>query len=511
MTQNQLKLIVCLALTITTLASFWQVQQNEFINFDDLIYIAHNPNVRDGLTSNSFSWAFTTSYASNWHPLTWLSHMLDCQLYGLKPKGHHLNNLLFHIANTILLFLFLNGTTNAFWRSSFVAALFALHPLHVESVAWAAERKDVLSAFFYLLTMWTYTRYAKRPGFYRYLPPLLFFSLGLMAKPMVVTLPFVLILLDYWPLGRIHFMKSNYGVGYQSIYFIILEKLPFFILSVISCVITYMVQQDWGAIISQLPLKLRVANALCSYTNYITKMIWPHDLAIFYPHPGNTLPQWQIMGSVLLLIIMSLLTIRFVQSHPYALVGWLWYLGTLVPVIGIVQAGAQAMADRYTYISLIGLFIVISWGIPNLLLKCRSQKIILAVSAGFTLLVLMLCTYNQVQYWKNSITLFEHTIKVTTNNFIIHNNLGNAFARQGNLEAAIYHYTEGLKMNAENANIHNNLGNVLSKQGKLEKAVLHYSKALEVNPGFKEAQYNFQQTLQKISKLKLTENPVKGP
>jgi len=490
MRNNHSALIVSLFLTLITLAIFWNVQNHEFVNFDDLKYITENPHVRYGLTSEAVTWAFTATHVSNWHPLTWLSHMLDCHLYGLNPKGHHFNNLLFHIANTLLLFLILNRMTGALWRSSFVAALFALHPLHVESVAWIAERKDVLSTFFWMLTMWAYVRYVERPGLNSYLLSLLFFAMGLMAKPMLVTLPFVLLLLDYWPLGRIQFGKSGDGKERWLALHLVREKLPFFFLAAISSVVTFSVQQTSGSVVSFIPLKARIANALLSYVGYITKMIWPHHLAVFYPHLVNDLPLWQAVGSGLLLIIISILVIRVVRLHAYLTVGWLWYLGTLVPVIGLVQVGTQAMADRYTYVPLIGLFIIIAWGLSCLVARWRYHKIVLAISAVLILSSLSVCTLVQLQYWKNGITLFERALEVTSNNFVAHNNLGNALGRQRRFGEAVQHFLEALRIRPGYAHALNNLAATLAHQGKFEEAIVHYTEALRIRPEFEEAHIN---------------------
>lgn len=300
--------------------------------------------------------------------------MLDCRFYGMSPGGHHLTNLLFHIANTLLLFFVLRRMTGALWQSAFVAALFALHPLHVESVAWVAERKDVLSTLFWMLTIWGYVRYVERPGIPRYLPALLFFSLGLMSKPMLITLPFVLLLLDYWPLGRFQFRGSGGNHANQRLFSLRLvwEKTPFFVLAAASSIVTYLVQKSGGAMggMDLLPLNTRIANVLVSYVGYITKMIWPFRLAVFYPHPVP-LPVWQVGGASLLLVAISFLVIKGIRHRPYLAVGWLWYIGTLVPVIGLVQVGEQAMADRYTYVTLIGIFMIIAWGVPDFLARWR--------------------------------------------------------------------------------------------------------------------------------------------
>lgn len=486
-----------------TFAGFEPVRNHAFLNIDDNFYVTDNPPVKSGMTLKGVIWAFTAMHAANWHPLTWLSHMLDCQLYGLDPSGHHLTNLVFHLASVLMLFLVLARMTGSLWRSSFVAALFALHPLRVESVAWVAERKDVLSGFFWMLTMWTYVRYIERPRLNRYLLVLLSFSLGLLSKSMLVTLPFVLLLLDYWPLGRFQFAhlkknpkpsisKQNDVGGQKSIPFSLLwEKVPFFILSAVSSVLTIIAQHKIGTVapLELYPIDIRIANALVSYVRYIGKMIWPHGLAVFYPHPV-TLPAWEVIGSGLLLAGISVLVIWIARRHPYHAVGWLWYLGTLVPVIGLVQVGAQAMADRYTYLPLIGLFIMIAWGVPEQLAMGRYRRVILSVSAGIVLMMLMMITRLQIKHWQNDLTLFDHSLAVTSDNYFVHNSLGIVLSRQGKTEEAIAHYNEALRITPYNANIHNNLGVALSRQGKIGEAMAHYGEALRIQPGYVEAHNN---------------------
>jgi protein O-mannosyl-transferase len=493
-------LLISLSLIVVTLAAFEQLRNHAFLNFDDDVYITENRNVQSGLTLEGVIWAFTTTHAANWHPLTWLSHMLDCQLYGLNPSGHHLTNLVFHIASTLLLFLVLERMTGALWRSSFVAALFALHPLHVESVAWVAERKDVLSTFFWMLTMWTYVHYVKRPGFNRYLLVLLFFILGLLSKPMLVTLPFVLLLLDYWPLGRFQFgqligdHKSNTSRSMnpgdqKSIPLrLILEKVPFFALTAISIFLTIFAQQKGGAVksLEYYPLESRIANALVSYVSYIVKMIWSNQLAVFYPYQ-EMLPIWKVVGSGLLLVCASLLVIRAARKLPCLIVGWFWYLGTLIPVIGLVQVGSQAMADRYTYVPLIGLFIMIVWSVPDIWVGWRYRRVVLSISAGLLLSLLVIITKLQVNHWQNSIMLYEHSLAVTSNNFIIDNNLGLALVEQGKIQEAIAHFSEALRIKPDDAEAHYSLGLALAGQRKIQGAIAHFAEALRIKPEYSEA------------------------
>ena len=495
--------LISLFLIIVTLAAYWEVKNHEFINFDDGVYINENFHVKSGLTIKGVVWAFTTTHASNWHPLTWLSHMLDCQLYGLNPGHHHLTNLLLHIANTLMLFLLLKKMTRTLWESSFVAAMFALHPLHVESVAWVAERKDVLSTFFWILTIWVYVYYAKRPNLNRYLLVILSFTLGLMSKPMLVTLPFVLLLLDYWPLCRMQLGQSdcdsksqitqsmNAGKNQSHVLRLVLEKVPLFALTAASSFLTFFAQHQGGAVrsLELFPIETRAANALVSYTNYIGKMIFPYRLALFYPYP-QVLPIWQVMGAGLFLVCISILVIHSAKKHPYLLVGWLWYLGTLVPVIGLVQVGSQAMADRYTYIPLIGLFIMMARGIPNILAGWCYRRTILAISSAILFSSFIIITRGQVQHWSNSITLFEHTLHVTANNYMAHNQLGLALSCQGKLQEALNIFSIAQQLKPNHPDAYNNLGVVLVQQGKIQEAIEHYSKAVRIKPNFSVAHFS---------------------
>ncbi len=494
-------MLVCLFLVISILAVYWQVRNYPFVNYDDRSYVTQNQYVQDGLTLKSIAWCFTTVRSSNWHPLTWLSHMLDCQLYGMNPGQHHLTNVLFHILNTLLLFLVLKKMTGDFWQSSFVAALFALHPLHVESVAWVAERKDVLSTFFWIMTLWSYTRYVERSGFDRYLLVLLFFILGLMAKPMLVTLPFVLLLLDYWPLKRFQFEKSGYGNKSEQGRFplsLILEKIPLFVLSSASSVATYLVQNISGAVspLDALPFKVRIANAMVSYASYIGKMIWPHNLSVFYPYPKDIL-LWKIAGASFLLVAITVVVFMMAKTKPYFVVGWLWYIGTLVPVIGLVQVGMQAMADRYTYVPLIGIFITIAWGTPDLISKWRYKRIGLVAITTVVLTILMITSRLQIRYWSNSTTLFEHAINVTVDNSVAHVNIGEALAEHGNTEAAVRHFYEALRIKPDLVAPLLNIGVTLREKGKIDEAINHFLKVLLFKPDCVEAYSELADTLKK--------------
>ena len=486
------EIIICLFIIAASLTVYWQISNHEFINYDDGLYIMENLHVQAGLTLESIKWAFTTGHAANWHPLTWLSHMLDIEIYGLNPMGHHWTNLQIHIVNSILLFLVLKMMTGALWQSGFVAGLFALHPLHVESVAWIAERKDVLSTLFWILSMWAYVRYVRQHDKKYYFILILFFILGLMSKPMLVTLPFVLLLLDFWPLSRLQSTaKGHYNFSCKTLAGLIWEKLPLFALSAISCIITFFVQQHGGTVrsLEAVPLNLRFANALFTYLSYLGKTIWPQNLALIYPYPSISM-FWQIILSLPLLSCISLLIMRSARGFPYLATGWLWYLGTLIPVIGLLQVGIQSMADRYTYIPLVGIFIIFAWGFADISCRWRSQKTYIALFSGTVLISCMIGTWLQVQNWRNSITLLNHTINATRNNGMAHYVFGLALDQQGRLEEAVLQYNKALQIRPEFALAHNNLGAALSRQGKLNEAIYHYDRALQIDPSYSKAYYN---------------------
>jgi len=485
-----LKIAICIFLAVSTFAVYSQVQDHDFINYDDDKYVTNNEYVKAGFTRDSVGWALTTSYNSNWHPMTWLSHMLDAQLFGPNSKGHHLTNLLFHIANVLLLFLVLLRMTGALWQSGFVAALFALHPLNVESVAWVAERKNVLSTFFWLLTMWAYIRYAQKTNLKRYSLVILFFAMGLMSKPMLVTLPFVLLLLDYWPLRRLQSDRRT------AISRLVYEKIPLLVLVAGSVVTTLTVQKMGGALgsLNAFPIQERVINALVSYWLYLQKMIWPGGLAIFYAHPENTLSVWKGLATAALLALVTTAAIRLARRAPYFAVGWFWYLGTLIPVIQLVQTGSIAMADRYAYVPLIGIFIIIAWGLPELLAKWRLRSRILTIAAGIWISTLMLMTWNQVSHWKNSITIFSHAIEVTDIEYpdflLAHNNLANALLAEGRTGKAISHYKMAINLMPDYAVNHNHLANALFAEQKTEEAISHFKMAIELMPDYAIAHNN---------------------
>ena len=472
---------ICLLLTLVTLLVYQPLLKSQFLVYDDPDYVTANPHVLTGLSWQNLQWAFVTDHADNWHPLTWISHMLDCQLFGVNAPAQHLVNVLLHIASTLLLFLWLQRITAAKWRSALVAGLFALHPLHVQSVAWIAERKDVLSTLFWMLTLWSYSRYAKREGGIHYFFALLFFALGLMAKPMLVTLPCVLLLIDYWPLKRFVETKTSR---------LILEKIPFFILSAAVSAITLAVQKKHAmASLGAFPLPLRLENTATAYMAYLGKTVCPLNLAVIYPydlHPA--LPQVIIAALSLVLISGYIVFLRL--QRPYLLTGWLWFLGTLLPVIGIIQVGDQAMADRYAYIPSIGLFIIIAWGSADM---ANTLKIPVAPRATGATLVLAICasiTCMQLPYWHDSIALFEHAISCTTGNNIAQDLLGKAFADQQQHDQAIEHYNAALQIQPSDPKTWNNLGISLLAVGRLDEAIRACQEALRLNPNFEDARNN---------------------
>ena len=472
------ELWICLFLVVSVLVIYWPAGGYEFISYDDPQYVVDNDPVRRGLTFEGIKWAFTALYAFNWHPITWLSHMLDVELYGMNAGAHHLTNVLFHIFNSILLFLLLHRMTGAMWRSAMVAALFAVHPLHVESVAWISERKDVLSAFFGFLALLAYTEYVKRPGWMRYGAALLLFALGLMSKPMLVTFPFLMLVLDYWPLNR-----YAEEVGFRRFLFLVKEKLPFFALSAISCLVTMIAQGRGGAVASleSYSFGVRLVNALVAYSAYLGKMIWPMNLAIFYPHPGMR-PLWQVIGAVVVIGGISVAAFIWTRRWPWLRVGWLWYLGTLVPVIGLVQVGYLCMADRYTYIPLIGVFIAVVW-MSHEAFYFRRNKMRGLILAGVAIpAVLMLIAVNQVKCWENSAGVYSCALRNSTGNYLAHNNLGVIHTGIGNHSIAIAHYREAIKFFPDYATAYRNLGVSLLALGEKDAAIEHFRKAFQIVP-----------------------------
>jgi len=494
------RLPIRLLLISAILVVYWQVRHHDFVNLDDTIYVTDNRQVKTGITPETLLRAFSLqNNQTYWHPLTSISHMLDVHLYGMAAGRHHLTNLFFHIANTLLLFGLLHRMTGHTWRSALVAALFALHPINVESVAWVAERKNVLSTFFWMLTLLIYGYYAKQPGLFRYLAVLGAFILGLLAKPMVVTLPFVLLVLDFWPLGRFapdrplrHQLKRALGL--------IAEKAPLLILSAFSIYQSTASVRGVEEVISYqaVPLSLRAANALVSYVRYMIKMIWPQNLAIFYPFPER-LPLWQTIGASAVLIGISVWAFRSLKQRPYLAAGWLWYLGTLVPVAGWVQVGLwPALADRWAYVPLIGLFIMITWRLAEYLADERRTRAVVKLAVGGLLVALMVTARIQIGYWSNSIALFEHAIESTGGTWVEHTNLGNAYKDREMVDRAIYHYNLSLQKRApEPERIYNNMGMAYASRGRIEDALTSYEKALRIDPGFVAAHINMGFSLNK--------------
>ena len=483
-------ILIALALVVLTVLAYLPVFKADFINYDDPDYVTSNPKVQAGLTIEGVKWAFTTGHASNWHPLTWMSHMLDWQLFEDNAVSHHATNLVLHVINAVLVFALLRTLTRTFWRSAFVAALFALHPTHVESVAWVAERKDVLSATFWFGTMLAYLKYSeyvdkgKSKAAASYILALFLFACGLMSKPMVVTLPFVLLLLDYWPLKRLMLpggaMDENKGITPGRLF---LEKVPFFLFSIISSCITFRVQKAGGAVtkIDVLPVLTRIENAFISYPRYIGKMFWPADLAVLYPHPWK----WSLWAAILAAIFVigiSAIAVWQIKSRRYIAFGWFWFLGTLVPVIGVVQVGMQSIADRYTYIPYLGIFIIIAWGIAELSARFPGTKVAASISGSIIILACAGLTWKQAQFWKNSGTLFSHAVAVTDRNFLAHNNLGDYLSKQGDHENAIKHFQQALTIYPQFDLAWHSIAYSLANRGRLAEAIVHYERAIKLNP-----------------------------
>ena len=568
---------VCVVLALATLAVYWPVHGYDYVNYDDAEYVAANRHVLGGLRWANIVWAFTVSYASNWHPLTWLSHMLDCQLFGQKAGAQHLVSVGFHVVNTFLVFLVLRRMTGAHWRSAFVAALFGLHPLHVESVAWISERKDVLSTCFFLLTLAAYAAYvsrvegrenkageepearhpmrvrplkadrakargrnwektiergvsdaaltarvrsdsarapqARRHASRFYVLAVLCFTLGLMSKPMLVTLPFLLLLLDFWPLGRLGLKAED--SRRKALSSLVIEKLPFFVLSLASSVVTYLVQRKGGSVSTMLSLGGRLANALVSYARYIGKTIWPVDLSVLYPHPGHW-PVWQVAGSAALLLGVSAAVFwlnrgtrrpgkvpryELAWSRPWLVVGWLWFMGTLVPVIGLVQVGVQSMADRYSYVSAIGLWVMVAWGAGEAALGVNWRVRTLAVGAWLSLAACAGLTTHQVRFWRDGGALFQHAVEVTSRNYLAYNNLGYYLASKGKAEEAMRCYRQSLEINPVYEEALNNVGYALAGEKKFLEAIGYYEAALRIQPNHAEVHNNLGNALSELGRI----------
>ncbi|MEN6355753.1 MAG: tetratricopeptide repeat protein [Armatimonadota bacterium] len=524
---NKTFLLISVLLVIVTGIVYRQVTDCKFLAFDDPGFVTNNPHIK-GLTGPNLRWAMTGVVNGNWQPVIWLSYMLDAQFHGLDAGAFHLTNLILHIANTLLLLLLLYRMTGSLWKSAFVTAVFALHPLHVESVAWVSERKDVLSTLFWLLTMLAYIRYAKKPRFRRYVWVLVAFALGLAAKPMLVTLPIILLLLDYWPLGRMQFNKnvkpdSKVNKQKQSIdkspsvplKLLVLEKLPLIVLALGASVVTVLTQRLCGTVqkIDTYPIGVRAANAAFSYVVYLRKMIWPSDLTTFYPHPGASLALWQVLGSAALVIALTWLIARS-RRQPYAIVGWMWYLITLVPVIGLVQVGAQAMADRYTYIPMIGIAILIAWSVPDILLRNRESSIKhkrvsrgkagmapVAFIAIAAIAALAVCTYRQVGYWQDDFALFNQNTKIVGRNSLANEIIGNAYYKQGKLDIAEQHFREAISILPDYFDARQSLASMLIKQQRYEEAESFLNETLKYYPNNAQAHMQLGLAYLELAKL----------
>ncbi len=464
-----------------------------FIALDDGLYISENDYVKSGLTADSIKWAFVDTSSGMWIPFTWLSLMAGVELHEISPAGHHLTNVILHLINGLLLLYLLNRVTGHFWPSVFVAALFAVHPIHVESVAWVTERKDVLSTMFFLLALWMYCRYTQRPCLAGYIPVLLFYGATLMAKPMFVTFPFLLILLDYWPFGRFLALgNGNHHTAWNRSWpgGLLLEKVPFLILSLVISIVTYRALQGTGGMqFVTSTFDARLTNSLSAYVLYIWKLIYPVNLVVLYPF-ANTVSWSKIFGAAALLIIITGGCIRYARSSPYLLVGWFWYLGMLVPVIGLIDAGPQAMADRFVYVPFIGLYIAVAWGIRKIVSGYGRGKKVVFTAAIFLILSLMGASWHQLRYWENSEKLFNHTLAHTTGNWMIHFNLGLTLDKQGRTAKAIWHYYEALRFKPDFIQACNNLGKAYEKQGRVQEAIAQYKIALQINPRYVAAHHN---------------------
>ncbi len=516
--------LIALVLFLLTIVLFSRVRDFEFVNFDDPSYVTDNLHVQNGLTKEGLAWAFGRIQGDDtyWHPLTWVSHMLDCELFGLQSGVHHIVNVLFHALAAVLLFHTLRRMTGACWRSAMVAALFAWHPLQVEGVAWVAERKNVLAGLFWVLTMLAYVRYVERSTSRRYSVVVICFALGLMCKPLLVTLPCVLLLLDFWPLQRVKLGARKKSAGAQAAAKhvavpprrVVLEKLPLLALSLVSSVITLIAHQRLGTTISEteLPMGPRLANAMVSYGRYLLKVIWPMDLSVYYPMPAAW-AGWQVLLSLCVVVCITWAALAWRRRAPALIVGWLWFLGVLVPAIGLVQASTQSMADRFAYLPLIGLFMAAVWGVDEWLRKFSAHRRISMALACIVLFASAAFTWRQLGYWQDSITLFSHALAVTKNNSMAHINLGTAIEALGRREEALQHYQEGIRIKPKSPQGYNNLANVLDDLGRFDEAVAAYEHALKLRPNvalvhnnlgvtlarqrrYEEARTNFQRSIE---------------
>jgi len=480
-----LKFAICFALVAVTFAVFGQTLGHDFVNYDDPIYVSENPQIHAGVNGSSVVWAFTHVHSHNWHPLTTMSHMLDWQLFGAKPGAHHLVSLLLHCANVLLLFVFLNQTTTRVWSGAFVAALFAIHPLHTESVAWISERKDVLSGLFFFLTLLAYVHYTRMPNIARYLTMSILFACGLLSKPMLVTLPAILLLLDWWPLNR--FEKAG-------IIKLLVEKVPLFALSIGSAIATLIAQRGGIVQVAHLPLSWRAANALSAYLVYIWQMIWPAKLATIYPHPGR-LPMWETIAAGALLVLITSASFLLRKRMAYFITGWLWYLIMLVPVIGLVQVGSQAHADRYTYLSEIGLYIAITWAMVDLAKSARYHREAFAAAGAIVIALFAWRAWIQTSYWHDSERLWNRTLAVTGRNDIAHFNFGEFLLKQHRLEEAIAQFNIRLANYPADPDANFQIGFALLQKGEFEAAARHFEMALKVEPNNPEAETNLANAL----------------
>lgn len=510
--QKHLKLLLCVALAAIIVLVFFQTYNHEFINFDDNTYITANPNIKNGINFNSLKWAFTTGHEGNWHPLTWISHLIDYELYGLKPTGHHLTNVLLHAVNSLLLFLLLTKLTGTTYRSFFVAVLFAVHPLHVESVAWAAERKDVLCAFFWMFSIMLYVRYVEQPLPGRYLALIVAFTLGLLCKPIIVTLPLTLLVIDYWPLNRRPDTasvpeQSTLGKSMWSSFYLI-EKTPLLVLAFTVSLITFQMQKEAGGVtpVDFHNILLNSGNAAISYIKYITQMVWPSRLAVFYPFIEESISITKVIFSIVIIGLATALATAYRKRFPYIISGWLWYMVTILPVIGILRIGRQAHADRYTYIPLIGLFVVVVWGLSDLSKAFGIRTRYLAVFAVAVISSLMFTAYRQVGYWQNSYTLFRHAEEYTVNNCITQNNIGEALMSNGKYHEAYRYIIESIRIKPNFEVAHNNMGIINFNMGKLTDAEEAFQTSLKIKPSYATARYNLAVMYSNLGKTTLALN-----
>jgi protein O-mannosyl-transferase len=490
-------------LTIATLAVFTQALKYGFINFDDPIYVLNNQHLNKGISIERIKWAFSSIYAGFWFPLTWLSHMFDCELFDLNPAGHHLSSIILHLINSLLLFTILKKISGALWQSAFTASLFAIHPLHVEPVIWIACRKDLLSTFFMFMTIWAYYHYTNHPGLKNYLIVVLFFIMGLMSKPMIMTLPFVLLLLDYWPLQRlikkkniadtdsIFSLPTHFFLKNRDNILLILEKLPLILLSLASGILVYYSEHQYGALGSSdsFPFHARLANSFVTYMEYIVKMIWPQNLSILYPI-GGMHSLIKIFSSLFIFLLITFFVIKIARTHRYLTVGWLWYIITLIPVIGLIQIGVHSMADRYAYIPLTGIFIMISWGITDIMKKLQHKTFFLSLAGIPYFIFLITASYLQSQYWKDDITLFRHAVDTTSNNYIAYNNLGIALENNKEFNKALLNFSKALLIRPNSLEINNNIGTVYARLGKFDEAASHFNRVLRLDPNSAGTNFN---------------------